>query len=282
MSHDTRLEKRRFKFSEHARQQILNHQLHDQFLLSRSGAINKNLHLLQNDQAARMRLWTEIEAQESLDGNSPLIEHGLRKLREIIITVDSESYCDVEFRTLAARVCEKTVQFYSRRGEHHKSYPFLKFYVHNLLIYDASEALSQELAICCALYISHYAHDISLCLSLLRSQMSDFTLHELCKTLSLVYCIKNEPSCVWFRAMTQIPASSLVRQFLETLPAFEEMKQRTIQMVSSSYNQISISFLSAYWFSGLWADLEPQISQKWSIETLKTGTRVVKFKSKRS
>ncbi|SCV00613.1 LANO_0F07756g1_1 [Lachancea nothofagi CBS 11611] len=279
MDNKEALAKRKLAFSENARRQILHDQLRDSSLLSRSASTNIALRQLQRDQCARDDFLKEIETQEEQAPNSSLVEHGLRKLREIIVAAGSNICRDPKFLDFATRVYEKTVKYYCKHREAHKSYPSIRFYVDNLLQHAISNSLSQQMVACCALYISHGEGNLTRCLTLLNSHMLNSDLYEPSKTLSLVYCIQNQPPSVWFKVVSELPDSSLIRIFISALPAFQKMQQRTMKMISVCYNQLSVSFLSVYWFHGMWKDLEHYVSQNWTIETLQNSTKIVKFKA---
>ncbi|SCU93688.1 LADA_0G04412g1_1 [Lachancea dasiensis] len=283
MSDEAILYKRRQKFSEEARQAILNDQLKDHALLSRSHRTSDILQDLLHDENARLKLLQEIEKQELIDPDGNLVERGLRKLREVIVAAKPKSRRKPAFVHLAIQVYIKTIRFYCRRRENHKSLPGLRFYVENLLenADPRDQQRSHELIACCALYIAHSEQDILRCLELLKKHLYGNKIYDHCRVLASVYCLRSEPPCVWFATVSQFPDTSLVRSFLLTLPAFHEMQRRTIKVICTCYNQLSLSFISSYWFHHLWEDIESYLIDHWAIEVYENGSKVAKFKKQK-
>lgn len=280
MNSEQKLQKRRLKFSKTAKQHILEDALDDKSLLSRSDTVNDSIKRLQRDQEARKRLLLEIETIEQTEPDSDRVEHGLRKLREVIVSVSQKNCMDSDFVELAGRVCEKTTRFYCRRKEVNKCYPSLHFYSKHLLP-QVRGGLPSEIASCCALYVSHVDQDLLTCLRQLNTYKLDAHHQEVCLTLSLAYCIQDQPASNWFRAVSQLRNSSLLREFVLALPAFHQVRTRALQTISKSYNQLSLSFIDQYWYHGLYQNLESDIADRWMIETTNEDIKIVKFKKLR-
>ncbi|CUS22940.1 LAQU0S07e03664g1_1 [Lachancea quebecensis] len=281
MSEQEKLAKRRLKFSKEARQQILGDHLNNQALLSRSQSPDETIKRLQRDHQAREELLDNIEAKEIHNAPSDQIEHGLRKLREIIVGAGDANRRDPSFVQFACRVYQKSVLFYCRRQEVTKCYQVLNFFVESLAPYAPSQ-LAKEMSACYAIYMSHVDNNISGFFEVLNRIELNSQYSQVCIALSLIYCVQDQSLSTWFRIVSEIPPHSLLRDFILALPAFGLLKSRTLGTLSKCYNQLSVAFIKQYWFHDLYTELEPELEQKWNIETTKSNARIVMFKFPKS
>ncbi|KAM3162667.1 hypothetical protein ACU8KH_02923 [Lachancea thermotolerans] len=281
MSELERLAKRRLKFSEDARQQILGDHLKDRSLLSRSQRPNGAINRLQRDHQARKELLDSIEAIERTHESSDQIEHGLRKLREVIVGAGDTDWRNLEFTQFACRVYQKSVWFYCSRQEATKCYPILNFFVERLAPFAPRE-LATQISACCAIYISHVDNNISGFFEVLDEIELDSHYLQICVALSLIYCVQDQPMSTWFRIVSQIPPHSLLRDFIVALPAFKVLKSRTLKLLSKCYRQLSVTFISQHWFHYLYPELEPDLEQRWDVEITTNNAHIVMFKCPKS
>ena len=114
-SKDTiRAERRKAKFSEESRHRILNDPLKDRSLLSRSDRTSEpdTLTSLRNNHRSRQELLARIKLRCGKDSKDELIGHGLRKLREVLVSIFESEKHDRIFLSFAREVHELSIEYY--------------------------------------------------------------------------------------------------------------------------------------------------------------------------
>lgn len=271
--------RRQQKFSSDAREKIINDPLRDRALLSRSNTASLNN--LQKSPKARGEL---LEALRSIwshsDGSkNSQLEHGLRKLREVIISIYSKQKTDREFVRFSYQVYELSYEFYLSQKDYRKlGNLVLKFMVTNM-----PKNLITEYMDVYALFIAHIECDMGNCLQFVRNWM-DLDNHFEGSTkryvqMSVVFNNHTQSPDTWFKLLEDIPKDSLVYRFLKDSPAYTEMSERCLSTVSKCYNQISVDFLLRHWLHGFM--VESELNKRFDTKLNAHGTHIIEFKRPR-
>ncbi|CCF58946.1 hypothetical protein KAFR_0F03500 [Kazachstania africana CBS 2517] len=268
------LERRRKKFSKETRDRLINDPLLDAALLSRS----KNIFLknLQQDQQQREQLLAKLKAEERSD----VLDHGLRKLREIIVSIFDSNNNDVGFVRFVEEVYTTSFEFFLSNNQFQKMGPILKFIVDNL-VHIACYAEYFEAYI---VYISHIQNDLSSSLKLIKGkdalrQYNDAML------LSLIYGCSIDSPHTWFKLLMEKHYNkddSLMYRMLLKAGKIEEMQLRVINIIKVSYNQISMAFLKDFWLCKclLLPKVLKELEALYFIEQKADGTCLIYFKKR--
>lgn len=266
------LAKRQQKFSETARTKIINDPLRDTALLSRSASSNVKKLLATQQAREEFLKQLQLEASQKPD-NQAVLEHSLRKLREVIVSVYDENESDPKFLDFVTDVYKMSYNLYLSKRE----FSTLGGIVLNFMASKLPQ-LSEDYTTLYIIYLSHVEHNMDKCLSLIMKGILggsvDSLSHKLVR-LSLIY--ENHTTCPseWFQILKTFPSDSLLHKFLKASPAYLEMKQRCFQMVEKCYNQIPLDFLLNGWFHGF--VLVSEISKNYQITTNSHGTQIIAF-----
>lgn len=261
--------RRLHKFSTAARDKIINDPLNDRALLSRSSS-NSVEELLRSSKT-RNQLLNRLKNE---DVNDSQLEHGLRKLREVIVSAYEQNKDDPSFQRDLLDVYQMSYEYYFIKKDYGKlGNIVLKFIFTHLREISAEYAEYADIYI---LHVSHNEFDMGKCLTLIRSRnkIDDNTR----KLLDLSLIFNNHTSCPsrWFELLAKMPESSLAYQFLRDSPAYKEMQKRCFTIVSKCYNQISSEFLLRQWFHCLLSQSE--LSQHYQTTTTPRGDQIIVFK----
>lgn len=263
------------KFSTTARDKIINDPLNDRALLSRSSS--SSLEELLKSPEARDQLLNQLReiSSKSEAVNNSQLEHGLRKLREVIVSVYEQNKEDYAFLQTANDVYQLSYNYYLNK----KDFGKLGNLVLKFMFTHLSSDSNREYADIYILHVSHNENDIGKCLELIGRQATITNDARRLLGLSLIYSKRTECPSKWFQLLAEMPESSLAYKFLKRSPAYSEMQTRCIAVVSKCYNQISVEFLLRQWFYGFLSPSE--ISQRCQTRTTSSGTQIIEFKRQR-
>ncbi|SCU87584.1 LAMI_0D06656g1_1 [Lachancea mirantina] len=259
-------------------QALLRARLADIVLLSRSGVPTGALARLQESPQARTALFELIAAANHQIPESETIGHGLRLLREVLVSVYARdgNRSNSHFITFCIDVFLLSLKYHISNKQPTRVAPILIFVATHQEL--ATDPRCVEILACYVLYISHMDNDVAKSVEICIQFLHDSKLKDTCLRLSLIYCARTEPLANWFEIVAATPESSLLRQFIEALPAFEHVKSKYLAELSRCYNQISLAFLSGKYFHGLFQDLETVVATLGILQESKTHGKTVKFK----
>lgn len=263
----SQVEKRRLKFSQEARDAILQDPLRDVSLLSRCNAAG--VQELQSSQLARESLLEQLRSQENLE----LLEHGLRKLREVIVSVFDEQESNRNFLELVHETYEMSYNLFMRQGQFYK----LGVIVLSFMATKFPQSLYRQLY---ALHASHVANDLNKCINILVGNPPSYILPESQRRLILlssIYVERVDSPARWFEILVSLPARQ--RELLTAAPAFCTMQERCFQYVQKCYNQISVNFLLNHWFYNTASKAD--IPTEWQVEGPDTQTLMLRQQRKK-
>ncbi|CAB4256746.1 similar to Kazachstania africana KAFR_0F03500 hypothetical protein [Maudiozyma barnettii] len=274
----TPLERRKLKFSNTTRDEIRNDLLKDVALLSRSQGPNQQLESLKTDATKRVQLLSQIK-EETDDSN---IEHGLRKLREIIVSMMSDGGHDNQLLTFAEEVYIMSYAFFLRRKEWGKVggivLEFAKDNLHDLFY----ERGFLEVYI---LYLSHLEHNLTKCIDMILQgqKYNIIKIHTALLRLSVIYCDETSPPTLWFRILQESQLKEKypqAYQLLEYSGKIAEMQERCFNIIKVSYNQISWQYLEEDWLLGIPMNenLRSTIENTYLIIMNNNGSRTIMLK----
>lgn len=271
--------RRLHKFSSEARDKIVNDPLNDRALLSRS--TSSVLNELRDSPKLRNKLLNDLQDlwKGSDPGKDTQVEHGLRKLREIIVSIYNQHDQDKEFIQFTLDVYKLSYDYYHSKKEYHKlGNLVLAFVVTNL-----PKPLAAEYAEIYALFISHIECNMGNCLKFVNKwQPFEGGLNISYKRsvrMSMIFNNRTESPVKWLQLLEEIPSDSMAYKFLRDSPAFVEMRDRCFTAVSRCYNQISFHFLQQYWLHNMMSESDLRAHFKTTINP--HGTEIVEFKRPR-
>lgn len=277
-----RLRLRKEKFSSKARAAILNDPLKDRALLSRMSGNHEGIQELQQNEDSREEFWKTIMLKYEQDPGSDLISHGLRKIREVIVSIFQSHLSDERFLNFTLEVSTTSLDYYLDKGDISNIFICLEFALYTLRPVMEYKHHLDEFSACYALYVSHVDNNIEKSLRLSTEYLKDTEYYQTCNNLSMIYCTRCYPPSKWFKIVSELLHGSLLRRFIMALPSFELMKENTLALVGKCYNQIPLIFLENGWFAGMFNNIEDTVSRRWDIETKPSGNRVVIFKKRKS
>ncbi|CAR29484.1 hypothetical protein ZYGR_0AD01660 [Zygosaccharomyces rouxii] len=252
MDPSTRLEQRRLKFSKDASKKILDDPLSDKSLISRGS----DLSILQKDQTAREQLLSRIKKSQ----DKHTVDHGLRKLREAIVSVFNDSRDDPTLIAFVYEVYQLSYDYFFREQDFTKlgnlvlNFMFQKF---------PADSHFQQLY---ALYSSHVESNLSKCISILaNNRRPSITVQERqLIRLSSIYLINLESPSQWFFILSHLPRRQI--QFLTSIAAFQHMKERCYKYIKTCYNQVTLDYVLDSWFYNMVGNSD--IPNDWPLESI--------------
>ncbi|EDO17128.1 hypothetical protein Kpol_1025p49 [Vanderwaltozyma polyspora DSM 70294] len=285
LSDAERLEKRRLKFSKEASELILNDDLRDVALLSRSSKGNNNTSLqrLKTDQEARWQLWRELEVLAINNDNKSTLEHGLRKLREIIISIYDEFKQDEDFMNFTEKIYIKSYNLFLFSKEFGKLGGIvLNFMMTTNFMTHSSNGLQYKMiSVCHASHVDkNLDKSIKMAFQMMKQEPAfEKQLRNIIR-LSLIYLESTESPNIWFEILSDFKVTfPLIYQFLIETLSFKEIQTRTLQEVSKCYNQIPLQFLMSHWFHNLIS--QELIAENYKMEPSPSGIVTVFFKKRK-
>lgn len=266
------------KFSSTARDRIINDPLTDRALLSRSAS--SNLDGLLNSQRLREQLLQQLKAKRlEATKDDAQIEHGLRKLREVIVSVSEQHKSDSQFIKFSLDVYKMSYDFYLSKREYQK--------LGNLVLAFMATKLPSELTadyrVVYVLHLSHIENNMGKCIKMIELEYGrhgriDDMLRKLLR-LSLIYTNHTECPSEWFKLLASFPVGSPVYEFLRPSPAYAGMLKRCLVMVGKCYNQISTGYLLEGWLHNFLEKTE--LSHLYHIRQTPKGNEIIDFKEAR-
>lgn len=270
------MENRTKKFSQESIHRIKGNHLLDTSLLSRS-QVNSGLNGLIADQREREKLFYDIVHTDNIE----VKEHGLRKLREIIISVFESQKNDSAFIDLVKSCYQLTYEIFLEEQKYIQIggivFPFL---INNMpeLAYTMGFV---ELYI---LYLSHWELNLfksidilKQCKTLLSKQEYQYLLR-----MVLIFSQDIEPPNMWFQLLKFYNSNKLIMDFLNKTQIVQKIQFRCLDMCQRSYSQLSFDVFKQIWLQNvpLDATVETEARKRYLFEKLSNGSEMIYFKKK--
>lgn len=266
-----RLERRRQKFSEETRDNILNSPLRDEALLSKS--TNAGIESLVASQDLREKFLCQLKHK-----NADQREHGLRKLREIIVSIYDQNKSDRSFVEQAYEVYKMSYDFYLQKRDFNKVANLVLSFMVTHLPLD----MTVEYAEINIISLSHVTRDMDMCIRSVRDMAHGSTPSELLNSLlemSVIYMYQTSSPRRWFKILSAFDTESPIYSYVTRSKAFMEMRRRNFEQIAKCYNQIPVGFLIDRWFSNMiTAD---EVRSLHDFVTTPNGAEVIVFKKRR-
>lgn len=266
------MDRRKQKFSKESTEKIRNNFLLDVSLLSRQQNA-KDFTKLLNLQSERDKLLFQIQDCS----NDELIEHGLRKLREVVVAIWDSNKDDPIFIHFVQNVYVESYNFFLRVNKINMiGNIVLEFLVKNLPQF----AKERGFLTIYILYVSHVEMDINK--SILVMLNFDFWEENLIN-LATFYCIRKTKPDKWFQILTENYINDqLVIEFLEVTGKITELQERCLTVCSKSYNQLSLNAFNQIWLHNypLNSIIETKIIKSFSLQTTTDDVKVIHFKQR--
>lgn len=270
---ETFIDKRKQKFSKEAIEKIRNDFLQDASLLSRQQN-SDNFSKLLTSQSAREKLLMEIKTCSNTD----LIEHGLRKLREVIVSLWDSKETDPSFIKFAQNVYVESYKFSLGANKLNMvGNIVLQFLIEKLPQFAKEKGFLTVYII----YISHIEMDMNKAISLMLKY--DY-LKETLLILITSYCFNKTKPDEWFQVLVDSYIDDkLVVEFLEAAGKITELQERCLGACKKSYNQLSLSAFSELWLHRypLSKAVEQQMIELYGLQTANEGSKILYFKKRK-
>ena len=274
----SRMDKRRQKFSNTRRDEIQNDLLRDVSLLSRSDGNNKQLEALKADKRKQAELLEQIR-KETNDHN---IEHGLRKLREIIVSTINQRN-ETSFTEFAEQVYVISFEFFLRRKEWVKLggivLEFMQEHLPNL--FTTGGFLEAYIV-----YLAHSDHNLPKAIDMMLQYTSIPNLQDLVY-MGAIYNYQCAPPTQWFCTAQRYNLQeqhSHAYNILSLSGTITEMQDRCFNVVCKSYNQLSWEFFEEYWLASIpmAQTLKDRIESSYTVQKNTNGTQTILLKKPRT
>ena len=274
----SRMEKRRQKFSSTRRDEIQNDLLGDVSLLSRSDGNNKQLEALKTDKERQIQLLEHIR-KETDDSR---IEHGLRKLREIIVSTFNQQD-DPSFTEFVEQVYELSFDFFLRRKEWVKLggivLEFMQEHLPDLFI---QKGYLETYIV----YLSHIEHNLPKAITI-TLQYSDIPILQDLIYMASIYNCNCAPPTQWFHTMRRCELQKGHTHAYDLLflsGTITEMQDRCFNIVCKAYNQLSWEFFEEYWLTSfpMAQTLKDRIENTYTVQLNSNGTRTIMLKKRKT
>lgn len=276
MSSLTAMERRKQKFSQESINRIKGNYLLDATLLSRSHQ-DSNLNILLTDQTEREVFLAQIKETNSLD----LKEHGLRKLREIIVSIFESHKDDHKFTQLIKECYQLSYNLFLNQ----KKFNQIGGIVLSFLVENMSD-LAKDLGFLqlYILYLSHWENDILKSIDTLQ-RYRDLVPNEeynCLMQLCLTFCQGTNPPNEWFQLLNYYKNNKLIMEFFTKTSIISQMQNNCLAMCQKSYNQLSSEVFNDLWLNNipLESELEQTARNSFAFETLSNGSEMMYFKKK--
>ncbi|CCK70115.1 uncharacterized protein KNAG_0D03690 [Huiozyma naganishii CBS 8797] len=274
-------EKRRQKFSQESLNRIKNDQLLDTGLLSRSQS-SAAYKRLQESHEDRVALFNQIK---SLDGTTQMSTkaHGLRKLREIIISVFDSKKENPVFIEFVFKVYTLTYEVYMEQRDFDKIGGIV---LEMLMRYLPDQCVQNGFADLYVVYLSHWENNIAKAYDVIRTIRSGLTSREpLLQLCSLFYGETGAPR-YWFQILQEQfneNSNQWIIPFLKKSGVIDKMQKRTLMICAKSYNQLSMPAFQEMCLQKVTIvpGLEKFIEETFELETLSDKTQVIYFKRRK-
>lgn len=276
MSSLTAMERRKQKFSQDSINKIKGNYLLDASLLSRSQR-DSNLNILLTDQTEREKFLTQIKETDSLN----LREHGLRKLREIIVSIFESHKNDLKFIQLVKESYQLSYNLFLNQ----KKFNQIGGIVLSFLVENISDLANDmgflQLYI---LYLSHWEHDILKSIDTLQryKHLISNNEYKCLIQLCLTFCEGTNPPNEWFQLINYYKDNKLIMEFFTKTDIILQVQKKCLTMCQKSYNQLSSEVFNDLWLSNtpLESEVEQTARTSFLFETLANGSEMIYFKKK--
>ncbi|KAG0657482.1 hypothetical protein C6P44_004643 [Monosporozyma unispora] len=270
------MERRKQKFSQDSINKIKGNYLLDATLLSRSQG-DSNLGSLMTNQTEREKFLTQIKETDSTN----LKEHGLRKLREIVVSIFNSQRNDSRFIQLMKECYQLSYAlFLDQKKFNQIGGVVLPFLVENLPKL-ATEMGYLQLYI---LYLSHWKKDILKSIDCLLKYKSLILSEEFTclMQLSLTFCERTNPPSEWLKLLAFYKDNKDIMNFFSKTNIILQVQNNCLTMCQKSYNQLSLIVFKELWLQNI--PLESEVEEKargsYLFETLSNGSEMIYFKKK--
>lgn len=266
------MERRKLKFSEESLQRIRSDPLKNVGLLSRSNV--DSIQELQQSQEERENLLLRLKHEESIER----VTHGLRKLREVIISVFDNNKKDERFLRLVEETYLMSYENYLRKGDIYAIGGIVLEFIVEKLPEFAKENQIVELHI---IYLSHFDNNLEKCLQSIR-KYNPKEKGELLN-MSLLHCRNNSSLHYWFQDLIVIQKKQkLTFELLHKSGKIKEMQLRCLLSLQMSYNQLSWEYFQSFWLASIPAD--PLVFSKakvdYNLTETSNGSKIMYFKQR--
>lgn len=272
-----RIARRKAKFSEQRRQELLDDPLKDKSLLSRSTADNETTVMmrLKTNQTVRDQMFVQIqELARSGNSDDEVIEHGLRKLREIIVSIYHSEKRNDEFMNSVKNVYIYSIEFYLGRRPVNwtKLVNILEAFVRKVSGVLECKEHGSALVLYEAIEQQQYGRS----LQIIQGHEKQLWDPVLCRLI--VKSCATDNFHLWFYALSKLDDKTFLYKFLITLPYHEQAVHTVLNIISRSYHQLTLAHITEFWFQSVpIAHLKDVISSRWTVNELNHGS-IVKFR----
>ncbi|CCD24680.1 uncharacterized protein NDAI_0D03660 [Naumovozyma dairenensis CBS 421] len=282
---EERQRRRREKFSNATTLKIKNDLLKDTSLLSRTTTdSNSNINSLINDPMTRLNYLDQLEGlSNSHNGTDTTIslEHGLRKLREVIIKIYYENYKDGNFVTFVKKVYFLSYKYFiSSCKINELGGTILSFlYEHRYELDVPKEYIDVY-----HFYTSHFQKNLGKFMQEIAFNPNSSLVgnDRIIMRMALTYVKYSSCPSFWFQSLESYSEDSLVYEFLTTSGIKKNMQIRCIDLASKCYNQLSLDFFKERWLGN--TVLDPvglrQLNDIYLLETRNNGHQTIIFRKK--
>ena len=270
------MEKRIQKFSQASIDKIKGNHLKDVSLLSRSGR-NSNLNGLLSNQQEREKLLQSIVHANNIE----VKEHGLRKLREIIISVFKSQKNDPSFINLIKYCYQLTYDLFLEE----KKYNQIGGIVFPFLIDNVPElAYTMGFVELYIIYLSHWEMNVLKSIDILKQYKMVLSKQEYQHLLrmALIFCQEVEPPNVWFQLLNFYKGNKLILDFLNETKIVQKVQFKCLTICQKSYNQLSFDVFQQLWIQNMPLDIavERKARESFLFEKLSNGSEIIHFKKR--
>lgn len=284
MKRNTRMERRREKFSNGSRGGL--NQREDTGLLSRSSGVSSaSLEALQGSQLQRVEFLRQLQQE-----NDPeLLGYGLRRLREIIVSVFHTNRQNTDFISFLGEVYSLSYHVFLSQAEYVKCGNIVfSFLVEHVPQWAAQHGYLAAYII----YLSHFEQDLPKAISeyyrykYIVSETNDYLDNDLVR-ISVLYSKQSSLPKEWFQIVNSEKFTSrypLAYDLLRSSGKIREMQLRCLSICRFSYNQIPLEFLETGYLCGcpLEDEVLKEIHTKYSIEKRGEGRAIIMFKRRKA
>lgn len=269
-------ERRKQKFSQESINKIRENHLRDSALLSRSDN-NSALEKLLSDQSERNKLLNEIKETDSKN----LKEHGLRKLREIIVSKFEEYKDNSEFNKFVKETYRLSYDLFLKEGRFNQIGGIIFTFLTDKLPETAYELGFLQLYI---IYLSHHERDSLKAIHVLQIHKNIFTKEEFHHLLQMciIFCHEIQPPNKWFQLLEHYKGNKIIWEFLYKTKIISQVQQRCLDICQKSYNQLSLMVFKEMWLQNipLETEIENSARNSFLFETLSNGSEMIYFKKR--
>lgn len=270
------MENRIKKFSPASIDRIKGNHLLDISLLSRS-QLDSNLNGLILNQKEREKLFYDIIHTDDIE----VKEHGLRKLREIIISVFESQKNDSAFINLIKSCYQLTYEIFLEK----QKYVQIGGIVFPFLINNIPEiAYTMGFMELYIIYLSHWELNLPKSIDVLEQCKMFLSKPEYQNLLRmvLIFCQEIEPPSTWLQLLKFYKSSKLIMDFLNETKTIQKVQFKCLDMCQKSYNQLSFDVFKQLWIQNISLDpaVEEAARKRFLFEKVSSGVEMIYFKKR--